>query len=120
MVESERELVDEGNVISDTCSGRQVLEVCNVLLEAITRGSVRASERFLHKLGELQVGSGFDVKREKSGVEVCSKFIKRFIGHLDSRIDHLVVPHLREGDSSALTHLVEHGHDLLIIVDIDG
>ena len=41
LVQSKGELVSEGDVISDSCFTGEVLEVGDVLLEAVVKGSIR-------------------------------------------------------------------------------
>ena len=47
LVQSEGELVNEGDVISDSCFTGEVLEVGDVLLEAIVRDSIGTFDGFL-------------------------------------------------------------------------
>ena len=42
LVQSERELVNESDVVDDSCFTGEVLEVGNVLLETIVKGSIGA------------------------------------------------------------------------------
>ena len=93
LVEPEEKLVDEGNIVRDTCLRGNVLEVGNVLLESIVQDTVRAFERFLSELGELEAGSCLSVIGEKYRFEVGCKFVKGLFGIGDRGIHHLVIPH---------------------------
>ena len=42
LVQSERELVNESDVVGDSCFTGEVLEIGNVLLETIVKGSIGA------------------------------------------------------------------------------
>ena len=42
LVQSERELVNESDVVSDSCFTGEVLEVGDILLETFIKGSIRA------------------------------------------------------------------------------
>ena len=50
LVQSKGELINEGDVISDSCFTGEVLEVCVVLLEAIVKGSIGAFDGFWIRL----------------------------------------------------------------------
>ena len=41
LVQSERELVNESDVVSDSCFTEEVLEVSDILLETVIKGSIR-------------------------------------------------------------------------------
>ena len=47
LVQSEEELVDEGDIVSDSCLIGEVLEVGDVLLEAIVKGPIGGFDGFL-------------------------------------------------------------------------
>ena len=47
LVQSGGELVNEGDVVSDSCFTGEVLEVGNVLLEVVVKGSIRVFDGFL-------------------------------------------------------------------------
>ena len=72
-------MVNGGDFISDSCSGREVLEVSDVLSEFIVGDAIRMSERLLGKFGEFKVGYGLGIKREKDGIEVFNKLVKGFL-----------------------------------------
>ena len=61
LVKSKGGLVNEGNVVGDTCLGSEVLEVSDVFLESIVHDAIRAFERSLGELGELKVGGCFGI-----------------------------------------------------------
>ena len=48
LVQSEGELIDEGDVVSDSCFTGEVLEAGDVLLEAVVKGSIRAFDGFCY------------------------------------------------------------------------
>ena len=48
LVQSERELVNKGDVVGDSCFTGEILEVGDVLLETIVKGSVRAFDESLN------------------------------------------------------------------------
>ena len=93
MVESKGKLVNEGDVIGDSCLRDKILEVGDVLLESIIHDFVRAFEQFLGKLGELKLCSDFGVIGEKCGFKVGSELVKGFVSIGDRDICHLVIPH---------------------------
>ena len=51
LVQSKGELVDEGDVVGDSCLTGEVLEVGNVLLEAIIEGFIGMFDGFLNQFG---------------------------------------------------------------------
>ena len=79
LVESKRELVNEGDFVGDPCSGREVLKVGDILLESVVSDPIRAFERLLSKFGEFKTSGGFGVEREESGVEIFDEFCKGFL-----------------------------------------
>ena len=48
LVQSKRELVNKGDVVSDSCFTGEILEVSDVLLETIVKGSIRAFDGSLN------------------------------------------------------------------------
>ena len=44
LVESKRELVNEGDFVGNSCSGREVLKVGDILLESVVSDSIRVFE----------------------------------------------------------------------------
>ena len=119
LVESEGELVDEGDIVRDSCFRSKILEVGNVFLESVIHDPIRAFERLLGELGELKPGSGFGIIGKESGLKVRSKLVEGFFGIGDRAVRHLVIPHFRERDASSLAHFVESGHDLVNIGGIN-
>ena len=93
MVKAKGKLVDEGDIVGDTCLGGQVLEVSDILLETVVHNAIRAFEQFLSELGELEAGSHLGVVGEERGFKVRRKFVKGFLGVGDRGICHLVIPH---------------------------
>jgi hypothetical protein len=59
------------------------------------------------------------VEGEEGGFEVLLELGKDLLGGGNISIGHTVVPHLREGNSSSLTHLVEGCHDLDVVCSIN-
>ena len=76
LVKSKRKLVNEGNIVGDTCLGSEGLEVSDVFLEYIIHDAIRAFERFLGELGELKTDGCFDIIGEKCGFEIGREFVK--------------------------------------------
>ena len=70
LVKSWGELVDEGDVVGDTCFRSKVLEIGDVFLESIVHDAVRAFEQFLSELGELEAGGCLGVIGEERRFEV--------------------------------------------------
>ena len=106
LVQSEGELVDEGDVVGDSCFTGEVLEVGDVLLEAIIKGSIRAFDGFLDQFGQIKVGCGFGVKGVEGGFEVLCELLEDFLGVGDVGICELIVPHLSKIGSLPFAHLV--------------
>ena len=113
LIESQKELVDEGDVVRDACLRSKVLKVGDVFLEAIIHDSIGAFERLLSKLGELETSGCLGIIGEEGGFKVGSEFVEGFFRVGDGSICHFVIPHFRERDSSSPTHLVECGYDLV-------
>ena len=86
LVKSKQELVNEGDFVGNPCSGREVLEVGDILLESIISDPIRTFERLLSKLGELKTSCGFGVEREESGVEFFDEFLKGFLSASDGSV----------------------------------
>ena len=108
-------MVDEGNVIGDSSFAGKVLEVSDILLEAIVSSSIGAANGLLDEFGKIQAGSGSSVKWVEHSLEVLSEILKGLLVVRDGGVSHLVVPHFSEGGSSSFTHLVEGRHDLVIV-----
>ena len=96
------------------------MKVSDILLESIIGDPIRAFERFLSELGELETSGGFGIERKEDGVEVFSKLLKGFLGGSNSGIGYFIVLHFREGYPSSFAHPVECESGLLFISDIDG
>ena len=47
LVQSKGELIDEGDVIGDSCFTGEILEIGDVLLEAVIKGSIGTFDEFL-------------------------------------------------------------------------
>ena len=115
LVNPQGELVNEGNVVSDSSLAGEVLEVGDILLETIISGFIRAANGFLDELGGVQAGSGSGIEWVECSLEVLSKFLEGLLVVRDGGVDHLVIPHFSERGSSSFTHLVEGRHDLVVI-----
>ena len=63
-------MVDEGDIVGDTCLRSKVLEVGDVFLETIIHDSVGAFEQFLSQFGELKTSGCLGIIGEKGGFEV--------------------------------------------------
>ena len=70
LVKPQGELINEGYVVGDACFRGEVLEVSDVLLEAVVSHAVRAFEGFLGELGELEVCGCLGVVGEEGGFKV--------------------------------------------------
>ena len=79
LVESKRELVNEGDFVGDPCSGREVLKVGDILLESIISDPISTFERLLSELGEFKTSGSFGIKREEGGVEIFDEFLEGFL-----------------------------------------
>ena len=106
-------MIDEGDIVGDTCFGSKVLEVGDTFLKPIVHNAVRAFEEFLSELGELKTSGCLGIVGEESGLKVGGEFVKGFLRVGNGSIRHPVIPHFREGDSLSLAHLVKRGHDLV-------
>ena len=73
LVKSKRKLINEGDLVSDPCSGGEILEVGDVLLESVIGDPIGVFERFLGELGELEVCGSLGIEREKGRIEVFNK-----------------------------------------------
>ena len=62
LINLQGELVNESDVVSDSCFAGEVLEVSDILLESIVCNSIGAVNGLLDEFGQIQAGSGFDVK----------------------------------------------------------
>ena len=80
LVESQQELVNEGDFVGDPCSGREVLKVGDILLEPVISDSIRAFKRPLSELGEFEMSGSFGIEREEGGVEIFNEFLEGFLG----------------------------------------
>ena len=106
LVQSERELVDKGDVVSNSCFTGEVLEVGDVLLEAIIKGSIRVFDGFLDQFGQVKVGCGFGVKGVEGGFKVLCELLEGLLSVGDIGICELIIPHLSKIGSLPFAHLV--------------
>ena len=78
LINLQRELIDEGNVVHDSSLAGEILEVCDVLLETIIGGSIGEASGFLDKFREIKASSGLGVKGVESGFEFFVNLSKVF------------------------------------------
>ena len=115
LINSQGELVNESDVISDSCLAGKVLEVGDILLEFIVCDPIRAANGLLDEFGQIQVGNGFGVKGIKGGFKIFSKFVEDFVRGFDGGVSHLVIPCFSKGGASSFAHLVNGYHNLVIV-----
>ena len=108
-------MTDEGGFIQDPSFGDEILEVSDEFLETIVKDPIFLLEGLLNEFSEVRVCGGFDVKGVEGGLKVFSEFIKGLFFGINGSIKHLVIPHFREVNASALTHLVQGSHDLNLV-----
>ena len=108
-------MVNEGDVVGDTCFRSKVLEVGDIFLKTIVHDSIRAFERFLSQFGELKTSSCLSIIGKKGGFKVRCEFVEGFLGVGNGSICHPIIPHFGEKDSTSLAHLIECGHDLVSV-----
>ena len=106
LVQSEGELVDEGDVVGDSCFTGEVLEVSDVLLEAVVKGSIEAFGGFLNQFGSVKAGCGFGIKGVEGGFKVLCELLEGFLSIGDVGIRELIIPHFGKIGSSSFTHFV--------------
>ena len=112
-------MVDEDDVVSDSCFAGEVLEVSNILLESVVCDPIGAANGFLDEFGQIQVGSGFGVKGIKGGFKIFSEFVKDFVRGFDGGVGHFVIPHFSKGGASSFTHLIKGHHNLVIVSRVE-
>ena len=56
---------------------------------------------------------------EKCRLEVGCQFVEGLFSTGNGSIRHPVIPHLGEGDSTSLAHLVKSGHDFVGVGGVD-
>ena len=120
LINPQRELINEGNVVCVSSLAGKVLEVCDVLLKTIIGGSIGEVSGFLDKFREIKVSSGLGVKGVESGFEIFCEFVEGFLRGVDGGVCHFVIPHFSKGGASSFTHSVESGHDLVIVRGVEG
>ena len=119
LINPQGELVNEGDVISDSSFAGEVLEVSDVLLESIVCNPIEVADGLLNEFGQIKVGSGFGVKGIKGGFKVFSKFVEGFVRGFDGGVGHLVIPHFSKGGTSSFTHLVKSHHNFVIVSRVE-
>ena len=80
LIYSKRELIDEVELVLDSCFERKVLEVGDISLETVISGSVILLEGLLHEFGELSAGGSFGVEGVEGRLEVLDKLVEGFLG----------------------------------------
>ena len=115
LINSQGELVNEGNVISDSSLASKVLEVGDVLLESIVYDPIRVANGLLDEFGQIEVGSGFGIEGIEGGFKVFGEFVKGFVRGFDGGVSHLVIPHFSKGGTLSFTHLVKGCHNLVVV-----
>ena len=119
LINPQGELVNEGDVISDSGFAGKVLEVSDVLLESIVCDPIGAVDGLLDKFGQIKVGSGFGVEGIKNGFKVFGEFVEGFVRGFDGGVGHLVIPHFSKGGTSSFAHLVKDHHNLVIVSRVE-
>ena len=120
LINPQRELIDEGNVVCDSSLAGEVLGVCDVLLETIIGGSIGEVSGFLDKFREIKVSSGLGIEGVESDFEIFHEFVKGFLRGVDGGVCHLVIPHFSKGGAPSFTYFVESGHDLVSVRGVEG
>ena len=65
------------------------------------------------------MGSGFGIKWVECGFEVVGKLFESLLVVEDGGVGHFVIPHFGEGGPMTFTHLIECGHDFVIVRGIE-
>ena len=120
LINPQGELVNEGDIISDSSLAGEILEVSDILLELIVCGSIRVASGFLNELGEIQAGNSFGVEWVEYGFEVLSELVKGLLVVGERGIGHPVIPHFSKGGSSSFTHFIEGCHNLVIVRGVES
>ena len=115
LINSQGELVNESDVISNSCLVGKVLEVGDILLEFIVCDPIGAVNGLLDEFGQIQVGSGFGVEGIKGGFKIFSEFVEDFVRGFDGGVSHLVIPRFSKGGASSFAHLVNGCHNLVVV-----
>ena len=120
LIQSERELTNEGELLLHSGLHTEILEVSNILLEPIVGCSGLLLECHLSKSEESVVGGYLGVEGVERGLKVCGEFVEGFLRVGNGSICHLIIPGLGVRGSSSTAHLVQCGHDLGSIGRIEG
>ena len=115
LINSQGELVNEGDVISDSSLASKVLEVGDVLLEFIICNPIRVANGLLDEFGQIKAGSGFGIKRIEGSFKVFGEFVEGFVRGFDGGVSHLVIPHFSKGGTLSFTHFVKGCHNLVVV-----
>ena len=91
LINSQGELVNESDIISDSCFAGKVLEVSDILLESIVCDPIGAANGLLDEFRQIQVGSGFGVEGIKGGFKIFGEFVEGFVRGFDGGVGHLVI-----------------------------
>ena len=113
-------MADEVELVLGSSFHGQVLEVGDVLLEAVVGRAVLLLEGPLSECAELVVSGDLSVEGVEGGFKVVVEFVEGLFGIRDSVISHLVIPGFCIGGSSSSAHLVQGSHDLCGIGGIQG
>ena len=105
LINLQGELVNEGDVVSDSSLASEVLEVGDVLLESIACDPIRVANGLLDEFRQIKVGSSFGVEGIEGGFKVFGEFVEDFVRGFDGGVSHLVVLHFSRGGALSFTHL---------------
>ena len=115
LINSQGELINKGDVVSDSSLASKVLEVGDVLLESMVYDPIRVVNGLLDEFGQIKVGSGFGVEGIEGDFKVFGEFVEDFVRGFDEGVGHLVIPYFSKGGASSFTHLVKGHHNLVVI-----
>ena len=120
LIQSKRELANEGELLLHSGLHGEVLEVSDILLKSDIGFSILLFKRCLSEREKLVVGSYLDVKGVERGFEVCSEFVEGLFGVGDGSVSHLIVPGFSVRGSPSAAHFVQSGHDFSGIRGVEG
>ena len=115
LINPQGELVNESDVVSDSCLAGKVLEVGDILLESIICDPIGVADGLLDEFGQIQVGCGFDVKGIKGGFKIFGEFVKGFVRGFDVGVSHFVILHFSKRGALSFAHLVKGCHNLVVV-----
>ena len=79
LVQPKRELVNEGDFVSNPCSSREILEVGDILLESVVHDPIRAFKRFLGEFSEFEAVVALVSKGKKVELKFLMNLLKVFL-----------------------------------------